>query len=375
MNSGRRALIALLVAALLAGALPATPARAGAAPPPPISGPALDREISLGRGGARQIEQRFKLTEDKAAAARVSRIGALVAAQSQRPNLPYAFKVVDVQEPNAVALPGGFIYVTAGLLDFVRSDHELASVLAHEVAHAALGHGIEMQRRANRAMFLTILVAIFTQDPALAGGAQIMGGAIMSGYSRDLEREADLTAIEYVARTPYSPVGILTLLERLQRRELMSGMPPDAPGGDHPQTTERVQYVTAALRAKNIAINRRAPANYLVLRVREGAENGASYGELFVNDRSILKLADVPRIKDAADILDRLFDADLDPFEITVQEMQGSWSVAARGFAIVRLSSRDVPAGIGTLREFAVIIASRIKTAIDEDARRRRITG
>jgi predicted Zn-dependent protease len=377
MNSGRRALVALLVAALLVGVLPSAPARAGAAPAPPISGPALDREIQMGRQGAQQIEQRFKVVTDNAVTDRVARIGAVVAAQSQRPNLPYSFKVVEVPEPNAVALPGGFVYVTQGLLAFVRSDHELAAVLAHEVAHAALGHGLEMQRRANRALFITLLVAIFTRDPNLVGGAQILGGAVMSGYTRDLEREADLMSINYLARTPYSPVGILTLLERLHRTEQLSGVPPrdENAMADHPRTSERVQYVAEALRAKNIALNRRAPANYLVIRVREGNENGAPFGEVLVNDRSILKLGDVPRVKEAADLLDRLFDADLDPFEITVQEMQGTWSVAARGWAIVRVSARDVPSGVGTPREFAALIAARIKGAIDDDVRRRRITG
>ncbi len=376
MRSGHRALIAFLVAALLVGA-PPSPARAGAAPPPPISGAALDREIQIGRQGAQQIEQRFKVVGDTAINDRVTRIGAIVAAQSQRPNLPFSFKVVEMPEPNAVALPGGFIYVTTGLLGFVRSDHELAAVIAHEVAHSALGHGLEMQRRANRAMFITVLVAVFTRDPNLVGGAQVLGGAVMSGYSRDLEQEADLTSIDYLMRTPYSPVGVLTLLERLYRLEQLSGAGARDAGAlaNHPKTNERAQYVGEALRAKNIAINRRAPANYLALRVREGTENGVPYGEIFLNDRSILKLGDVPRIKDAADLLDRLFDADLDPFEITVQELQGTWSVSARGWAIVRVGARDVPPGMATARDFAAVIAARIKGAIDDDARRRRLTG
>jgi Zn-dependent protease with chaperone function len=377
MNSGYRAMTVCLVAALLIGVLPALPAHAGAAPPPPISGPALDREIQLGRQGAQQIEQRFKLVADSAVNDRVTRMGAAIAAQSQRPNLPYSFKVVEIPQPNAVALPGGFIYVTTGLLGFVRSDHELAAVIAHEVAHAALGHGLEMQRRANRAMFITLLVAVFTRDPNLVGGASVMGGAMMSGYSRDLEREADLMSVDYLVRTPYSPVGVLTLLERLHRLEVLSGAGPrDGDGlADHPRTIERAQYVAEALRAKNIALNRRAPANYLALRVREGTENGAPYGEIFVNDRSILKLGDVSRIKEAADLLDRLFDADLDPFEITVQQSQGTWNVSARGWAIVRLSAGDVPPGVGSARDFAAVVAARIKAAIDDDVRRRRLTG
>lgn len=357
-----------LVLALLVVLAPMPPAGVRAAP-------VEDEEIRIGRRGVQQIEARFKVVTTPAVAERVTGIGTVIAAVSHRPHLPYTFKVVEIDQVNAVALPGGFVYVTTGLLAFVRSDHELAAVLAHEIAHAARGHGLVMARRANQALFITVLVAIFTRDPTLVQGAVIASGGVLSGYTRDLEREADLTAIEYLSQTSYSPVGVLTVLERLWRQEQLSGRPVVVGSEDHPSTAERVRYVEAELRARRIPLNRRAPANYLVLRVREGTAAGQAYAEIVLNDRMIVRLADLARIKEAADLLDRLFDAELEPFELTVRETDGGWGIFARGWPVLRLTAQDVPPGAGTLREFAYAIYARLRTTIDEDLRRRKLQG
>jgi len=337
--------------------------------------PADDEEIRIGRRAAAQIEARFKVVTTPAVVERMTRIGTALAAVSHRPRLAYTFKVVELDQVNAVALPGGFVYVTTGLLAFARSDHELAAVLAHEIVHAARGHGMEMARRANQAMFLTILVAIFTRDPVLLQGAMIVSGGVLSGYTRDLEREADVFAIAYLSQTPYSPVGMLTVLERLWRQEQLSGRPEFVPSEDHPSTAERVRYVEAELRARRIPLNRRAPANFLVLTVREGTAAGQAYAEIVVNDRVIVRLADGARIKEAADLLDRLFDAELEPFELTVRETQDTWGIFARGWPVLRLTAGDVPAEAGTVREFAYAIHARLRATIDEDLRRRKLHG
>ncbi len=337
--------------------------------------PAEDQEIRLGRQGAAAVEAQFPVVRDHAVNERLTRIGSAIAAVSERPRLPYTFKAVELDQVNAVAFPGGFIYVTTGLLGFVRSDHELAAILAHEVVHAAHAHGLEMQRRANQATLISILIAVFTGDARLAQGAVIVSGGLLSGYSRDLEREADLGAIGYLTRTPYSPVGVLTVLERMLRQEQLSPRPNAGGFADHPYTPERVQYVRDELLARRIPLSRRAPANYLVLTVREGAESGAAFAEILVNGRPIVRLVDAPRVKEAADLLDRLFDADLEPFEVSARETEGGWGVFARGWVLLRLTPADVPAGMGSVREFAFTIQARLRAAIDEDIRRRRLNG
>jgi len=346
-----------------------------AAVPPALAAPAEDQEIRIGRQAVTEIEAKFKIVKDAAVTARVNRIGAAVSAVSDRPRLPYSFKVVEFDQVNAVALPGGFIYVTTGLLRFVRSDHELAAVIAHEVAHAALAHGMEMMRRANQAAFVTLLVAIFARDANLAQGAQIFSTGLLSGYARDLERDADLASIAYLSKTDYSPVAVLTVLERLVRLEQLSPRPDPGAFAQHPKIAERVQYVEAELRARRIPLIRRVPANYLVLSVREHSEEGVEVADLLVNGRPIVRLPDPARIKEAADLLDRLFDTDLEPFEVSAAAYPGGWGVFARGWAVFRFTTRDVPPEGGSVRDLAVTTAFRLRAAIDEDIRRRRLQG
>ncbi len=329
----------------------------------------------MGRQGSAEIESRYKVVRDPKVNERVTRIGAIVAAVSDRPRLPYSFKAIESQHVNAVALPGGFVYMTTGLLGFVRSDHELAAVIAHEVAHAARGHGLEMSRRATTAAFVSILVAIITRDPNLAQGAQIVSGGLLSGYTRDLERDADMASVEYMVRTPYSPVAVLTVLERVLRMEQLTPRRDLGAFANHPATSERVQYVEAELRRRRIAIARRAPANYLVMEIREDSEGGVPYAEILVNGTLMVRLSDVNRLRDAAEVLDRLFDADLEPFEVIARETSGGWGVFARGLPVIRFVPGDLASGDGTVREMATSLAGRLRVVIEDDIRKRRFRG
>src|SRR5437899_8162883 len=161
--------------------------------------------LRLGQVDARRLESQYRLGQDAGVLERVTRIGKIVAAASDRPGLPYTFKVLDLEISNALSLPGGFIYVTRGLLSFVRSDHELAAVLAHEIAHAAHRHQLVMIRRSNEATFWTLLVAIISRDAAITAGARLVSVSLLSGYSRELARDADLSAIGSLGRTSDSP--------------------------------------------------------------------------------------------------------------------------------------------------------------------------
>ena len=102
-----------------------------------------DQEIQMGQQGAQQVAQEIGLINDQALQQYVQQVGAGIAAKSERPNLPWTFRVVDDPTPNAFALPGGFIFVTRGLLDLMGNEAELASVLGHEIGHVTARHSVQ----------------------------------------------------------------------------------------------------------------------------------------------------------------------------------------------------------------------------------------
>jgi Zn-dependent protease with chaperone function len=358
MNRRAAALLALL---LLAGT-------ARAAVPPPSR-----EELALGRRLAAQLESRYKVVTDPALTERLNRIAHTIVAVSDRAGVPYVFRVLDVDVANAVSLPGGFVYVTKPMFGYVRSDHELAALLAHEIAHVAHAHGMEMQRRQTSAFLITVLVAALTRDPRAARGVQLAGIGVLAHFTRDLERDADLTAIGYLQKTPYSPVAMLTLMERFEREEQYRATVDAGAWADHPRTAERVDYIEAELQRRGIPVIRRIPANYLRLTVREVKERPG--GELLVNDRPVMRLPDPGRVREAAERLDRLFNADLRSFEVGLESYANTWSLVARGVTIVSFTARDAQWSGTTLKDLAISVHARLRAVMEEDLRRRKLTG
>ncbi|MDR7586811.1 MAG: M48 family metalloprotease [Armatimonadota bacterium] len=343
---------------------------------PAVAGAQESEEVRLGRIYARRLEAQYRLVRDPAAVARVGEVGRVVAAASGRPELPYTFAIVDLEPANAISLPGGFIYVTRGLLEFVRSDHELAAVLAHEVAHAARRHQMEMIRRSNEAAFWTLLVALLTRDAALAQGAHLLSASLLSGYTRDLERDADLAAVDILTRTPYTPVALLTVLERLARDERLR--PPVNAGAfrDHPATAERVASVLAELRRRGIPVVRRPAANYLRVGLRLAGEPGAEVAEVLVNDVVVVRLTDPVRARAVVERLDRFFDTDPDPGQVAVLPAgPAAWEVVGGARLLVTVTTADAAALGLPLADAARQVAARLQWVIREDLRQRQFTG
>lgn len=147
----------------------------------------------------------------------VTKIGLSLARVSQRPNLPYEFKVVNDSSPNAFALPGGHIAITRGLLIGLENESQMAAVLGHEVAHITARHATQgIQRGILLNIGLSILSGA-TNDASYGGVArqagQIAAGIIDSSYSRDQERESDRLGIDYMVRAQYNPQGAVQLQE------------------------------------------------------------------------------------------------------------------------------------------------------------------
>jgi predicted Zn-dependent protease len=227
---------------------------------------AMDRDVEIGREASREVERELGLVKDEAMVEYVRQIGMRLAAQSSAPGLPYQFQIVDSADVNAFALPGGFIYVTRGLLTLANSEDEIANVLAHEVGHVVARHAAQRQSRAQNVGVATTLgmlaAAVLGSGEAaqlILGLGQAAGAGYIAKYSRDQEREADTIGQTLASRSGWDPGGMSTFLESLDRdTTLRQGRRASSSFlDDHPATPERVAAATG--RARELAGMPRRP--------------------------------------------------------------------------------------------------------------------
>jgi predicted Zn-dependent protease len=206
------------------------------------------QEIQMGQQAARQVRQTIGVVSDRALQQYVERIGERLAVGTSRPDLPWRFAVVDDPTPNAFALPGGFIYVTRGMMNLLTSEAELAAILGHEIAHVTARHAVNQLSRQQLAQLGLGLSGIFvpevqTLSPVIGAGLNLL----FLKYSRDHEREADELGYQYLRREGYDVSEFADVFRALQRA---SGDGPGAlPGwlSTHPVPAERIE--TARRRA------------------------------------------------------------------------------------------------------------------------------
>ena len=198
------------------------------------------QEISMGSNFAKQIESDLKLSSNPYEIERVNSIGQKVAAISHRQDLEYHFGVVDDEQLNAFALPGGYVYVNTGILDIVNDD-ELACVLAHEVGHVAAKHSVKAMQVALGYDLFTSIVFAKTKYQNIRLFGSILFDLIHLKYSREDESLADRLGIRYSYKAGYDPNGIITFFEKLKAQKDKEG------GGEwllflrsHPTTVQRI---------------------------------------------------------------------------------------------------------------------------------------
>lgn len=177
------------------------------------------QEIAMGREADRQIVDQLGLYPDEELQAYVNRVGQELAAQSERPDLPWSFRVVDDTSVNAFALPGGFIYLTRGILAHFDNEAQMASVLGHEIGHVTGRHSVEQISKAQLAQIGLGVGAILEPEVAnYADLAQTGLQLLFLKYGRDAEREADSLGLRYMGREGYA-VGempeVFNLLDRV----------------------------------------------------------------------------------------------------------------------------------------------------------------
>jgi predicted Zn-dependent protease len=177
------------------------------------------QEIAIGRDMHPKVLAQYGQYDDPALQAYVQGVGEKLAAHSHRSNLIYRFTVVDTTDINAFALPGGYIYITRGLLAYLGSEAEMAGVLGHEIGHVTARHAVRQYTAATAAQLGMTLGSIFVPGLGSNLGQNVMGvlgQALLSGYGREHELESDGLAAEYLARAGYDPQAILDVLRTLK---------------------------------------------------------------------------------------------------------------------------------------------------------------
>jgi len=202
-----------------------------------------DTELAMGQEADKQVIAQFGLYSDKNLQLYVNSIGQkLVSTLSDKEFSKYFFKVVDSSEINAFALPGGYIYVTRGILASINSEAELAGILGHEIGHVTQHHGAKQIVRSIGAQILAIGAAI--ANPQHAGEwlmvSSQMFNQINLGYGRDAELESDAHGLLSAYQAGYDPRSMVDFLKGLRQHEMMSGQAYHSFQATHPETKERI---------------------------------------------------------------------------------------------------------------------------------------
>jgi predicted Zn-dependent protease len=180
-------------------------------------------EVEIGRQADREVVASIGLYDDAQAQAYVSRLGKKLAAASERPNLPWSFKVVDDPAVNAFALPGGFIYVTRGLMTHLQSEAELVAVMGHEIGHVTARHGADQMTKAQLANIGLGVGAILSGRGDIAGLASQGVQLLFLKYGRDDERQADDLGLRYLVHAGYDPRPMVEVFDTLERVSATEG--------------------------------------------------------------------------------------------------------------------------------------------------------
>ena len=231
----------------------------------------VDRKV--GEESAQDVKAQLGLIEDPELVAYVAKVGARLARHAPKRNFEYSFQIVDQEPPNAFALPGGFIFVSRGLLTMTNNEDELANVLGHEIVHVAARHAAAQQEVGR----------------SLPAKLDWLRGGYLASYGRDQEREADRSGQRLSAIAGYDPEGLVRFLRELEHTERLEFGSSRLPGfwDTHPSTKSRV--IEAAARADMTEWTREKPiaaAQVDFLRRMEGLAIGARASEgVFVADR------------------------------------------------------------------------------------------
>ncbi|HQS99887.1 MAG TPA: M48 family metalloprotease [Thiobacillus sp.] len=234
------------------------------------------QEIQMGEKAHQDVLKEYPALDAPALQAYVDAIGQTLARHSHRPNLKWHFTVVDSPDVNAFALPGGYIYITRGILAYLNSEAELAGVIGHEIGHVTARHGVRQQSTATAAGVGAILGSILVPGMNNQAGAsllQTLAQAWTAGYGREHELESDRLGAQYLARAGYDPEAMVEVIGVLKNQELFAAEQAKRDGrqtrtyhgtfDSHPSNDARLQQVVGEAGKLAVASPREGRDEYL----------------------------------------------------------------------------------------------------------------
>lgn len=336
----------------------------------------IDGDIKTGKKYTEEVEKEFKLSKNEEYQKRVERIGSELAAVAQTHQVnvtwgdkrlnpfPYQFKVVEDPDVNAFSLPGGYIYVYEGLCKFADSDDELAGVLAHEIAHAAFRHVATLQRQSSNLNLVTlplILIGIFSGNPDVGILGSLINQAKGSGWSVQAEEAADYGGFQYMQFSKYNPVGMLTFMERLAKKDRFTERADLGIFRTHPPSRERADSLVKRLTDAGIPI-RRSLVSTAYRVVIKNLDNG-NYEALF--DERRLTVFGGPDAKgralEAVERLNAFYDQVPDLFEVQVR---GDDVILGKREPLMRVTKDDAAANKSSVHQLALDAADAIRRSL-----------
>lgn len=360
----KKAAFLLIAAAVLLSFLSAAPLSA-ASPEP--SDATIPREIKIGKKVAEQVEKEMVRVHDPSTEAKLAMITNKMLPYLQR-DLEYGVRILELKDPNAFSLPGGRTYITTGMLDFLKSEDEIAAILAHEFVHADRAHGIVQAARNNKLSLLTLAGMIAaTQGGGVAAAmmSSALHTAIMGSYSIELEKEADAMGIDIMYRAGYNPAAMLTTMERLQVERMKRAYVDPGIFRTHPEVEERVKAALKYMKDNGIEIERKDVVKKLKTEVVEGGEN------LLLTIDGVEFLS-VPRNGSASGFLEELkkrlderLEMELAPYDVFLADTEKGEVLVIRGKTL--LAAEEMPEGSPSLAEMRERIITALANARREN--------
>jgi len=256
MSSGPRLALTLLL-------MPCIPAHAG------LFSVSEKDEVAIGRQAALQVEQKTPVLRDVFIQQYISELGMQLARASQRPHMPWRFRVIEDAHINAFALPGGFIYIHSRILELADSEAELAAVIAHEIGHIeGFHHKARIERAMRYQLGLGVLGAVFGQgggaDYAMIAGRLLAQGQLTK-YSREAETDADRRGVQLLYRTRFNPYAMSRFLNNLDSADRER---PSEFFASHPAARSRVAATLARARTLPAKAWRESSRGFLRMQAR-----------------------------------------------------------------------------------------------------------